>query len=181
MHSRPGVGTRVSVVLSRGTLGQMPLQPPEVTESLPHDSLAQEPMPRNADLHALTPLRVLYVEDNRINAMLFEEALRPYAQLALTVAEDGQTAIEMVTHQAPDVLVLDAHLPDMDGFALLKALRALPGLASVPAYMCSADAMHEDITRAKAAGFTGYWTKPIDIRQITNELTQLADTKNATP
>jgi signal transduction histidine kinase/ActR/RegA family two-component response regulator len=181
MHSRPGVGTRVSVVLSRGTLGQMPLQPPEVTESLPHDSLAQEPMPRNANLHALTPLRVLYVEDNRINAMLFEEALRPYAQLALTVAEDGQTAIEMVTHQAPDVLVLDAHLPDMDGFALLKALRALPGLASVPAYMCSADAMHEDITRAKAAGFTGYWTKPIDIRQITNELTQLADTKNATP
>jgi CheY-like chemotaxis protein len=70
---------------------------------------------------------------------------------------------------------------DMDGLALLKALRNLPDLASVPAYMCSADAMPEDIARAKAAGFTGYWTKPIDIRQITAELTQLAHQKKSPP
>ena len=67
------------------------------------------------------------------------------------------------------------------GLALLKALRNLPDLASVPAYMCSADAMPEDIARAKAAGFTGYWTKPIDIRQITAELTQLAHQKKSPP
>lgn len=138
-------------------------------------------MPHTSEVHDMTPLRVLYVEDNRINAMLFEEALRPYAQLALTIAGDGQAAIEMAPQTAPEVLVLDAHLPDMDGVALLKALRALPGLAAVPAYMCSADVMPEDMVRAKVAGFTGYWTKPIDIRRITTELTQLAHKKNITP
>jgi CheY-like chemotaxis protein len=74
----------------------------------------------------------------------------------------------------PDVLVLDAHLPGMSGFDVLRALRKLPGLADAPAYMCSADAMPEDIAKAEAAGFTGYWTKPIDIVAVTTELCRLA-------
>ena len=117
---------------------------------------------------------MLYVEDNRINAMLFEEALRPFEELQLTVAEDGDAAIEMAMAHSPGVLVLDAHLPGMSGFDVLRVLRTLPGLATVPAYMCSADAMPEDIERALAEGFTGYWTKPIDIVAVTTELRRLA-------
>jgi PAS domain S-box-containing protein len=120
------------------------------------------------------PLKVLYVEDNRINAMLFEEALRPYSQIALEIAEDGQMALSLARDLLPDVLVLDAHLPGMSGFDVLRALRKLPGLADAPAYMCSADAMPEDIAKAEAAGFTGYWTKPIDIVAVTTELCRLA-------
>jgi CheY-like chemotaxis protein len=121
-----------------------------------------------------SPLRVLYVEDNRINALLFEEALRPYPQIDLEIAEDGQMALSLAGQTAPDVLVLDAHLPGMSGFEVLKALRQLPKVADVPAFMCSADAMPEDVARAKAAGFTGYWTKPIDILAVTEELCRLA-------
>lgn len=181
IHSRPGVGTRVSVILNRGVpaLASKPVS--DSDERLPAGKSPQPSMQPMSDLPDPTPLQVLYVEDNRINAMLFEEALRPYDELALTVAEDGQAAIEVASQGTPEVLVLDAHLPDMDGLALLKALRALPGLRTVPAYMCSADAMPEDIARAKAAGFTGYWTKPIDIRQITTELTQLAHKKKTPP
>ncbi|MBI2734650.1 MAG: response regulator [Aquabacterium sp.] len=122
----------------------------------------------------LCPLHVLYVEDNRINAMLFEEALRPYAQIDLAIAEDGQMALSMARERAPDVLVLDAHLPGMSGFEVLEALRTLPELADAPAFMCSADAMPDDVARAQAAGFTGYWTKPIDIVAVTTELCRLA-------
>lgn len=141
-----------------------------------------EPMSPVSLPDPLRPLKVLYVEDNRINAMLFEEALRPFDELTLSIAEDGDMALELASAARPDVLVLDAHLPGMSGFDVLRVLRELPGLASVPAYMCSADAMPEDIERALASGFCGYWTKPIDIVAVTTELRRLAgNMDNRTP
>ncbi|RZL10042.1 MAG: PAS domain S-box protein [Rubrivivax sp.] len=127
------------------------------------------------------PLRVMYVEDNRINALLFEEALRPYPELLLEVAEDGQAALTVAREHRPEVLVIDAHLPGMTGFEVLRALRTLPGLGDVPAYMCSADALPEDIAKAQREGFVGYWTKPIDIVQVTTELCRLAQGHNVAP
>lgn len=125
-------------------------------------------------------LHVLYVEDNRINAMLFEEALRPYSQLSLDIADDGPTALTLARAKLPGALVVDAHLPGMSGFEVLQALRtALPQLADVPAYMCSADAQPSDLARAQAAGFAGYWTKPIDILHITTVLCELAERQHA--
>ena len=57
---------------------------------------------------------------------------------------------------------------------MLRALRTVPGLQNAPAYMCSADAMPEDVAKAHNEGFTGYWTKPIDIIEVTNILCRLA-------
>lgn len=177
ISSSVGIGTRAVLSLpSGGDLihGASSSYPPQpATGVMPASVLSAEPPPAVPSLPHRT-LRVLYVEDNRINAMLFEEALRPFEELQLTVAEDGDAAIEMAMGQLPDVLVLDAHLPGMSGFEVLKVLRGLPGLATVPAYMCSADAMPEDIERALAEGFTGYWTKPIDIVAVTTELRRLA-------
>jgi PAS domain S-box-containing protein len=192
LRSELGVGTCVSLLL--------PLQPPETAAKVQADDTHLTRLPGDfaANMHhrdriedgrqqadaadqpppAGVPspvLRVLYVEDNRINAMLFEEALRPFEQIQLEIAEDGQMALALARDQAPDVLVLDAHLPGMSGFDVLKALRTLPGLGDKPAFMCSADAMPEDIARAQAAGFTGYWTKPIDIVAVTGELCRLAE------
>ena len=86
------------------------------------------------------------------------------------VAEHGSEALALVDDWQPDVLVLDAHLPDMNGFDLLARLRGCPGLASVPAFMCSADAMPEDLQRARSSGFAGYWVKPIDIAAVLRDL-----------
>lgn len=170
IRSQHGAGTRVTIVLPKGIL------PSPASSYLP-----EQAMPLTDDTPEPSSLRVLYVEDNRINAMLFEEALRPYPTITLDVAEDGETAIALASQQTPDVLVLDAHLPDMSGYEVLSALRALPALATVPAYMCSADAMPEDLARAKAAGFSGYWSKPIDIQHITTELCQQAKSNHKTP
>ncbi|MCV4566875.1 response regulator, partial [Escherichia coli] len=74
----------------------------------------------------------------------------------------------------PDILVLDAHLPGMDGIQVLKALRNHQGLAEAPAFMCSADAMPEDIHRALDAGFQGYWTKPIEVSRVLAEVRRIA-------
>jgi len=120
-----------------------------------------------------TGLRVLYVEDNRLSAILFEEVFRVHGGIELRVAEDGAEALALVPHWPPEVLVLDANLPDMTGYDVLALLREMPALSDVPAFMCSADTTAEDLRRAEAAGFAGYWTKPVDIERIMRDLAAL--------
>ena len=118
-------------------------------------------------------MRMLYVEDNRINALLFEEIVQLRDDIELRVAEDGREALGIASEWRPDVLVLDAHLPDVNGVELLGTLRALPGLAEVPAFMCSADSRPDDLRRAGNAGFRGYWPKPIAIACVLADLDAL--------
>jgi len=118
-------------------------------------------------------MRLLYVEDNRINALLFEEAMRLSPGVEVRVAEDGGHAMRTVAEWTPDVLVLDSHLPDITGLQLLQQLRELPALAGTPAFMCSADAQPEDVQQALDAGFRGYWAKPIAISAILADLGRL--------
>jgi CheY-like chemotaxis protein len=156
--------------VSATDIDNAPLQAPPAADE--PDAAAANPGP--------TMLRMLYVEDNRINAILFEETMRLHGGIELKVAEDGAEALALAGDWPPDVLVLDAHLPDMNGFDVLLRLRALPGLADVPAYMCSADAMDDDLQRATDAGFAGYWTKPIDIARVTPDLEPLLAASDAT-
>lgn len=129
-------------------------------------------MPRPTEERA--PLRVLYVEDNRINALLFAEVARLRGGIELEIAETGAEALALAPSWRPDVLVLDAHLPDTDGHALLARLREQPALVAVPAFMCSADADAEHVERARRAGFAGYWSKPIDLARLMADLDALA-------
>ncbi|RZK99441.1 MAG: PAS domain S-box protein [Rubrivivax sp.] len=184
IRSQPGSGTRVNIVMPAAAHGHMPEAGDTLNTHMdkPDGGRSAANQHRETSRAEQAPLHVLYVEDNRINAMLFEEALRPYPQLSLEIAEDGQMALSMARDKAPDVLVLDAHLPGMSGFDVLRALRTLPLLENTPAFMCSADAMPDDVARATAAGFAGYWTKPIDIQQVTSVLCKLADRgDNAAP
>jgi CheY-like chemotaxis protein len=195
LQSEPGVGTSVSLMLPmpavthteasnlrdveqalfRAEAETAVTMPASETTAPTTSSARSNDASLASSTHTSAALRVLYVEDNRINALLFEEALRPFEQLVLDVAEDGQMALAMARDCLPHVLVLDAHLPGMSGFEVLAALRQVPGMADTPAYMCSADAMPDDIAKAKAAGFAGYWTKPIDIVAVTDELCRLAE------
>ena len=118
-------------------------------------------------------MRLLYVEDNRINALLFEEALKLQPGFDLRIAEDGAQALDIAREWQPEVLVLDSHLPDVNGTALLQQLRTLPGLQQAPAFMCSADGQPEDVQQALEAGFRGYWSKPIAIATVLADLRSL--------
>jgi PAS domain S-box-containing protein len=173
INSRPGMGTQVRLDLpltvedsAHALAAAAPAEPPPTTAWTTHLDALAEAAPAPA-------LRMLYVEDNRINALLFEEAIRLRGGVELRVAEDGEEALALVAQWLPDVLVLDAHLPGMSGYELLRALRHVPGLEEAPAFMCSADAMPDDVQRAKAAGFHGYWTKPIDIARVMQDLDAL--------
>lgn len=128
----------------------------------------------HGDATPLPRVRLLHVEDDRISAMLFAQMLADAPHYELRSAEDGAEALQQALRWLPDVLVLDAHLPDMSGVELLGRLRRIAGLEQVPAFMCSADALPEDAAAALAAGFAGYWVKPIEARRVTAELATLA-------
>jgi CheY-like chemotaxis protein len=127
----------------------------------------------NAQSNAQAPLRMLYVEDNRLNAVLFEEAMRMREDIELQCFETAAETIAFLQTEPPwrpDLIVLDANLPDSTGYDLLKQLRVLDGLEQTPAFMCSADAYADDLVRAKQAGFVGYWTKPLDLAQVNQDI-----------
>jgi CheY-like chemotaxis protein len=119
------------------------------------------------------PLRMLYVEDNRLNSVLFEEAMRMRGDIELQCFETASEAMAFLQETpawTPQFIVLDANLPDGTGYELLRKLRDRPELKNTPAVMCSADAYADDLARARDAGFVAYWTKPLDLTQVNTDL-----------
>lgn len=169
----------LSSVPGAGTLARIELPAADAPGTAPAPLDEPEPPAQPKPTVEAPQLRVLYVEDNRINALLFEEAMRLLGGIELRVAEDGAEALALVRSWQPQVLVLDANLPDMNGHELLGRLRELPALAALPAFMCSADAMPEDLERARRAGFHGYWTKPIEMPKVSAALDALRGTPPA--
>jgi CheY-like chemotaxis protein len=119
-------------------------------------------------------MRILYVDDDAISVLVFQETLLLHMSLELRVAETCAEALRIAAGWTPDAFVLDAHLPDGDGWTLVDVLRALPAKAGVPIFMCSGDAMPADLQRARDAGLAGYWVKPIDFDAVIADLRRCA-------
>ncbi|WP_372828491.1 response regulator [Polaromonas sp.] len=126
----------------------------------------------------LRKMRVLYVEDNMYNLMLFDDVMRTRDDVEMRMAQNGAQGFEVASAWQPDVLVLDGRLPDTHGIDLLKRMRDIPGLEATPAFMCSADTFPEHKILAEQAGFTGYWTKPVDFDKVFDELDRVAAAGN---
>jgi CheY-like chemotaxis protein len=115
-------------------------------------------------------MRVLYVDDDRVNALLFSEACRFASGVIVETADSGEEALEIAAQWRPDFLVIDLHLPDMLGYALLPQLRQRLNVPTLPAFLCTADAASEVAESARQAGFDGCWTKPVDLQTMLKEL-----------
>lgn len=106
---------------------------------------------------------VLYVEDNPANLALVRNILATLQDVRLIEAVDGETGLALATQNRPDLIVLDVDLPDLDGYEVLRRIRAIPALASTPVLALSASALSSDIGRGREAGFAAYLTKPVDV------------------
>lgn len=113
-------------------------------------------------------MRVLYIDDDRINSLLFVEACRYAGGVECETAASGAEAQALAPHWRPEMLVIDLHLPDTDGYALLPALRALLDAPALPAFLCTAD--EQVAESARLAGYDGCWSKPVDLQTILAEL-----------
>jgi len=109
---------------------------------------------------------VLYIEDNAVNVLLMEAMLAQQTRLRMLSAETPEAGLQMACAQRPDLILLDIQLPGIDGYEVLRRLRADEATHDIPVIAISANALRADIERGRAAGFDDYLTKPIDQRAL---------------
>jgi two-component system cell cycle response regulator DivK len=113
---------------------------------------------------------VLVVEDNERNLKLVRAVLE-HAGFAVRAAGSAEDALVDAVAHPPDLVLMDLQLPGQDGVAGLMSLRAHPVTSDVPVVALTALAMPEDRERVRAAGFDGYWEKPISVRDLPGQVT----------
>ncbi len=113
---------------------------------------------------------IVVVEDQPDNLKLLTTLLTIKGHQVVGLP-NGDRLAEVVRTQPPDLVLLDIQLPGRDGYALLEELNALPQ-RSWKVVALTAHALEEDRARARAAGFDGYITKPIDVRSFPAEVSR---------
>lgn len=105
--------------------------------------------------------RILVIEDNEQNRYLITFILEN-AGHDVVQARDGREGIALAGRVAPDLILLDIQLPEMDGYAVAGELKKNPGIADIPIVAVTSYAMVGDRERALGAGCVGYIEKPIN-------------------
>jgi CheY-like chemotaxis protein len=92
---------------------------------------------------------------------------------AVTEACNGLEAVRYARELHPDLIILDLHMPDLDGFGVIQELRRDSSFNTTPIVALTASAMQGDRERALSLGFTGYITKPIRLSALRDEVERL--------
>jgi len=92
---------------------------------------------------------------------------------------DGIEAVRKAQELLPDLIILDLHMPELDGFGALREIRADERLTATPIVALTASAMQGDRERALSAGFTSYLAKPISLNVLRSELGRLLGKEHA--
>jgi diguanylate cyclase (GGDEF)-like protein/PAS domain S-box-containing protein len=126
---------------------------------------AIESSPVTPTIPGLSAGRILVVDDERTNREILARLLQRNGY-ATTAVESGQEAIELVSTQTFDAVMLDLIMPGIDGFDCLKAIRSMFSTSELPVVMVTAESDRDQVVAAFRMGANDYVTKPID-RDIT--------------
>ena len=113
---------------------------------------------------------LLYIEDNATNLLLVEDLMARRPDIRLSSARDGASGLALARGILPDVVLLDTHLPTINGIDVLRILANDPLTARIPVVVLSASAMPGDIQAGLDAGCFQYLTKPIQIKELMHTL-----------
>jgi CheY-like chemotaxis protein len=109
---------------------------------------------------------VLYVDDNPANVRLVARLIEQRPGLRFLSADLGRLGLDLARQHRPDLILLDLHLPDMEGAAVLRAIREDPQLRQTPVVVLSAEAEADLPAQMLAAGAQDYLLKPLDFDQF---------------
>jgi signal transduction histidine kinase/ActR/RegA family two-component response regulator len=154
VHSTPGVGTLFCV-----DLPQAELPPVRV-------ALAAAPDLPPTERHGPPQHLLLYVEDNPANLALVEEVVATRGDFRTLAAPDAQLGIQLARLHRPQIILMDLNLPGRSGHEALRLLRADERTRDIPIIAVTASAMDAERSRALAAGFFRYITKPIEVGRL---------------
>jgi CheY-like chemotaxis protein len=139
--------------------------PPEGRDSRPED----RPEPLLPWAHGSTRGRVLLADDNADMRAYVQRLLAPHFDV--DAVSDGHEALERTLNHPPDLILSDVMMPGLDGFGLLKALRAEPSTSTLPIILLSARAGEESRVEGLEAGADDYLVKPFTARELLARVT----------
>jgi two-component system cell cycle response regulator DivK len=108
---------------------------------------------------------ILIVEDNDKNMKLARDILQVKGYRTLE-AESAEVGLPLAAAQKPDLVLMDIHLPGMNGIDALKKLRATPDTSRIPVLAFTASVMPQDRREIMGAGFDGFVSKPINLKEF---------------
>ncbi len=121
-------------------------------------------------------MNILYVEDNKINAMVMDRMLSKNDS-NVTIAENGSKALKIVKNENLDLILVDINLGlnQMDGCELLQRFRKLDFLNGIPVFAVTAYAMPGDKQRFINVGFDNYFSKPVNFDELLTVISSIKD------
>ncbi|TNH17672.1 ATP-binding protein [Halomonas sp. BL6] len=141
------------------------------------DALSETPLPMT--LASAAPGQrhhLLYIEDNPTNQRLMEDIMEDFDQVRLQTVTSAELGLDLMRQSPPDLVLMDIHLPGMNGYQALDAIQKDTSLRHIPVVALSANAMERDRAHGLAAGFADYLTKPLDIDQLSATLSRYVST-----
>lgn len=121
---------------------------------------------------------ILVVEDNDRNRKLVRDVLQ-FKGYEIAEATNGEDGIELARTRRPAVILMDIHMPGMDGITALKHLRGDPVTRAIPVVALTASAMPDDRKLIEAAGFDAYETKPISVHRLQGVIHDVLETERS--
>jgi len=115
---------------------------------------------------------VLVIEDDELNLKLVQEMLR-LGNYRTIEAMDAETGIQMSRRHKPDLILMDIHLPKMDGLSATRIIKSDENLKQIPIVALTALAMTDDREKALEAGCDDYITKPFRLKNLLKTIDQL--------
>lgn len=113
-------------------------------------------------------MRILIVDDNFLNLRLAEKMILKWKKEGVDTAGSGAAALELVSLHHYDLILMDLHMPGMDGYAVCEEIRKLknPEKSSVPIVALTASVMQEEKLKAEKVGMNGFLVKPLDQKEL---------------
>jgi CheY-like chemotaxis protein len=118
---------------------------------------------------SLSAKSALLVDDNA-DVRFLARCVLEGAGFAIAEAESGATALDFLTSELPDIVLLDVQMPEMDGWETLQAIRDNPATSDLPVVLWTVKGRPEDMVRGWELGCDGYLPKPFDARQLEDEV-----------
>jgi CheY-like chemotaxis protein len=118
-------------------------------------------------------MKTVLVADDKATSRELVRTVLERSGYTVAEASDGIEALRNARELKPDLIILDLHMPGMDGFGVIQEIRRDRELAATPVLALTASAMQGDRERALSAGFTGYIAKPIQLHALRSEVERL--------
>jgi CheY-like chemotaxis protein len=116
--------------------------------------------------------RILLVEDNEMNRDMLSRRLERRGH-SVTIAVDGQQALDLATADKPDLILMDMSLPVLSGWEATQQLKGDAATKMIPVIALTAHAMAEDEKKAREAGCDDYDTKPVELDRLLGKIQKL--------